>query len=169
MASIWISPEIAPATSGWLAARAQAPARIAEPAERFLLRRSGGRPVSFSGMLMVEHSGAGIEGERCHVIRLYETVAGTIVIEVVLGAGNDACLPHAIVAEVDSIDGARAFLASYDPSAEASGTSGSIVAQALRLETEGRRIKADFDACRKAVFAAFDDTTQDAEYETRTN
>jgi hypothetical protein len=167
MTSVWISPEIAPAAGGWLAIRGQTEA--AEPAKQFLLRRSGGRPARFSGMLMLEHAAAASQGERRHVIRLYETLSGTIVIEVVLEAGGDVGLPHSVAAEVDSLEEAEAFLTDYDPASEASVSTGPLAAQALRLEAEAARLRTDFDACRRAVFTAFSAPDNDAGPTTRTN
>jgi hypothetical protein len=167
MTSVWISPELASAARGWSMGRVRTQA--VQPAEGFLLKRSGGRPVRFSGMLMMEHRGAAAGAERRHTIRLYETVAGTIVIEVVLAAGDGEGLPHSAISEVNDLEEAEAFLSAYDPAAEASAVSGAFLAQAMRLEAEAGRLRADFDTCRKAVFAACATSDQEAGSYTRTN
>jgi hypothetical protein len=167
MTSVWISPELTAAESGWLAGLDGA--MTVEPAARFVLRRSGGRPLSFSGMLMLEHSDETTEDARRHTIRLYETTAGTVVIEIVLASLDEDRLPHSVTAEVGTLDEVEMFLSSYDPAAEAAATCGSLLDQAVRLETEAGRLRLDFDMCRKAVFAACAANDQDAGFQTRTN
>jgi hypothetical protein len=161
MTSVWISPELSPAASGWLAApdRAAPPAE-AGPMQPFLLRRSGSRPVAFNGMLMIEHAGESAPGLRRHVVRLYETDRDSIVIEVALEAPGGDRLSHIVIAEAGSLDEAEAFLAAYDPAGEtpfvvapaAEPTSLTIAAHARLMEAEATRLRDDFHAVREAVF-----------------
>jgi hypothetical protein len=167
MTSVWILPELASAQGRWMPQHV--PAEGTEPFTRFLLRRSGGRPVCFSGMLMLEHRDEAQSGQRHHVLRLYETNVGSVVIELVLEPAAGEGLAHSVVAEVDDVAAAEAFLTDYDPAAEASVCAGSVAHQAIRLEAECNRLRADFDLCRKAVFAAFSAPADEAGMMMRTN
>jgi hypothetical protein len=168
MTSVWISPEMAAMLSG--AAHADA-APAAAPAGAILLRRSGGRPIRFDGMLDHEHAEPADEGERGHTIRIYETNRDGFVIEIALAADDGLAPPHVLAAEVGSLVEAEGVLFGYDPAAQAAlrldlgaGRTTTIAADAARFEREAMRLRANFEAARAAVFGSIDQSDDDAPF-----
>jgi hypothetical protein len=174
MTSIWLSPELKAIRAG-RSPRALASVELASlwsdaPVCHYLLRRSGGRPVRFDGILLVEHlpdGSDGHEGQRAHTARIYETTDQRIVVELVLSARDGSGIPHAKVEEVASLRDAQLFLELYDPSAQATfslpldidvdGAEMDRHVSALRADVE--HLRSDYDITRKAVFAAATEMT----------
>jgi hypothetical protein len=174
MTSVWLSPELKAIRSG-RSPRALTGGGLAglwsdAPVSRVVLRRSGQRPLSFEGMLLVGHvSDASDDSLRQHAIRLYETVAGFFVVEIALEAVDGSVLPHAVVEEVSTLAEAEAFLSAYDPAAQAPLTldvveehgAFPLARMADALSREAARLRDDFETARAAVFAAAGQSTND--------
>ncbi len=86
----------------------------AVPSQVFLLRRSGGRPLRFAGMLLAAHEETSETGTTL-AIRLYETIASTFVIEISHRDERKCAVPHAIAQEVSSPQEAAEIFKSFDP------------------------------------------------------
>jgi hypothetical protein len=84
------------------------------PSQGFLLRRSGERPLRFTGMLLAAHEETSETGARL-AIRLYETTGSTFVIEINHHDERKCAVPHAIAREVSSPEEAADVFKSFDP------------------------------------------------------
>jgi hypothetical protein len=134
------------------------------PMQQVVLCRSGMQPMRFEGMLMVEQASASDDGQRRHVVRLFETAADTLVIAIALEWPGGDRLAHVVVDEVADVEGAESFLLSYDAGrqaalgrAEASVDIDPVAAQAIALSAEARRLRHDFSTVCAGLFAAFGD------------
>jgi hypothetical protein len=134
------------------------------PMQPVVLRRSGTQPMRFEGMLMVEQVSAGDDGQRRHAVRIFETAAESLVIEIALEWPGGDRLAHVVVDEVADVEGAEAFLLSYDPGrqaalarADAADDIDPVAAQAIALSAEARRLRHDFSTVCAGLFAAFGD------------
>jgi hypothetical protein len=164
MTSVWLSPDLKrlnPGPAPGLAAVVD-PGRM--PCGRIALRRSGGRPLVFQGMLLIEQTATDIEGAvRRHVIRVYETEGGAFVVEVTLAAGDGDGVPHTIAAEVSTLAEAEDFLRDYDPDDQAALTltlddpardAFSIGEMAHALRNDADRLRQDFAILRDGLLAS---------------
>ncbi len=164
MASLRLSPELK-ALHGGLQQAAPAPVaaahagRIDAPTTRYVLRRSGMRPLAFTGMLLLSHSADdGNDLERRHAIRIYETTDLSFIVEIALFAPNGDGVAHASAVEVGSLQEVEDFLNAYDPSAQAaltltvdeSGIDAFAVGMlADSLRTDAERLRRDFSLLGK--------------------
>jgi hypothetical protein len=174
MSSVWLSPELKAIRAGRMPRALAAGGGFASlwsdaPTEQFLVRRSGARPLSFTGMVLLNHENSdGNDADRRHAIRLYETTNGVFIVEIALFAVDGSITSHAVAEEVGSLTDAEAFLAQYDPSGQAPLALAvdddmdvfTVATMADRVRTEAERLRMDFELARNAVFAAarLDDT-----------
>ncbi len=168
MVSVRLSPELKALHGGLPQA---APAAIATvdvagpdaPTKRYVLRRSGMRPLAFTGMLLLSQgTDSGNDLERRHVIRIYETTDQTLIVEISLSAANGDGVAHALAVEVGSLCEVEDFLNAYDPAAQAAlaltvddsridAFAVGVMADCLRTDAE--RLRRDFQLAREALFA----------------
>jgi hypothetical protein len=160
MSSVWLSPELKAIRAGRMPKALLSGSSLQSlwsdaPTKSYVLRRSGGKPLSFNGILLIEHvSREEDESLRRHAIRLYE---------IILATADDSILAHAIATEVESLADAEAFLATYDPAGQAAlavtvdeptQDAFTVGDMAERLRAEAARLRNDFEEARVAVFAA---------------
>ncbi|MGL4636216.1 MAG: hypothetical protein ACRCWF_09565 [Beijerinckiaceae bacterium] len=174
MTSVWLSPELKAIRAGRMP-RALSGGGLGSlwsdaPVQRFVLRRSGHRPVVFNGMLLLEHTNTvADESVRRHTVRLYETDYGRFMLEITLDTPDNSCIAHAMVEDVASLAEAEDMLRSYDPSGQAAlalelsdeADGYSIARMALSLERDAARLRADFETTKAALFASAETTTAD--------
>jgi hypothetical protein len=167
MVSVWISPEFRGQRAPGLPVDQPVTDLVQPwsnaPLERFRLRRSGARPFTFDGILLLSHEPEMQDGDaRRHALRLYETTGGTVVVEISLIAADGSQLPHSRVEEVSGLDEALDLIADYDPRAQAPLTlpitadidAPTMVRAAEGFRAETERLAADFTLAREAVLAA---------------
>jgi hypothetical protein len=169
MSSVWLSPELKAIRAGRMP-KALLPSSSLQslwsdaPTTAYVLRRSGAKPLSFSGILLVEHEPrTGDDSLRRHTIRLYETTDQIFVVEIALSAPDGSVLAHAVSTEVGSLAEAEVFLSTYDPAGQAAlaltvdepnHDAFTIADMAESLRVEASRLRNDFEEARAAVFAA---------------
>ncbi|MGL4239971.1 MAG: hypothetical protein ACRCTI_02540 [Beijerinckiaceae bacterium] len=165
MSSVWLSPDLRTLRSGPIAAPlAAAAASAAAPSERFVLRRSGARPLTFTGMLLLEHTARDRDAhERRHAIRVYETSGGRMIVAIELSLPSGEGIAHGVVAELETLQQAADFLDAYDPAGQAAlalsvddrdADAFSIGRMAESLRADAERLRNDFQQARDAIFAA---------------
>jgi hypothetical protein len=169
MSSVWLSPELNAIRAGRMpkalaAGHGLSSLWSAAPMERIVLRRSGDRPLSFTGMVLLSHENVVDDHAlRRHAIRLYETQNGAFIVEIALFCADSGILRHSVATEVTSLDDAELFLSAYDPAGQAAlalivdepgmdAFSIGTMADCLRADAE--RLRQDYNKARDAVFAA---------------
>ena len=167
MTSVWLSPELKAIRAGRMP-RSLAGGGLSSlwsdaPVGKYVIRRSGMRPLSFTGMMLLEHvNRVDDESERCHSVRLYETVDGIFIVEISLASVDGSVLVHSRTEEVASLAEAETVLNAYDPSSQAALSltvdddidAFSMATMAERVRSDAERLKLDFEVARLAVFAA---------------
>lgn len=81
----------------------------------FTLRKSGARPISFSGRQLGFQSNYRIGTPLWHELNLYQTEDGRFVADIRVFQKGEGARDQFHVAVVDSLDEALAFFESYDP------------------------------------------------------
>jgi hypothetical protein len=167
MTSVWLSPELKAIRAGRMP-RSLSGGGLSSlwsdaPTGKYVLRRSGMRPLSFTGMLLLEHvNQVEDESERRHAVRLYETTDGIFIVEISLASVDGSVLVHSRTEEVGSLAEAEAVLNEYDPSSQAALSltvdddidAFSMATMADRVRSDAERLKLDFEIARLAVFSA---------------
>jgi predicted hotdog family 3-hydroxylacyl-ACP dehydratase len=167
MTSVWLSPELKAIRAGRMP-RSLAGGGLSSlwsdaPMEKYVLRRSGMRVLSFTGMLLLEHvNQVEDESKRCHAVRLYETTNGIFIVEISLASADGSVLVHSRTEEVNSLAEAEAVLNEYDPSSQAALSltvdddidTFSMATMVERVRDDAERLKRDFETARLAVFSA---------------
>ena len=167
MTSVWLSPELKAIRAGRMP-RSLSQGGLSSlwsdaPTKKYVLRRSGMRPLSFTGMLLLEHvNRAEDESARCHAVRLYEATNGVFIVEISLASFDGSVLVHSRTEEVCSLAEAEVVLNDYDPSSQTALSlvvdsdidTFSMAVMADRVRGDAERLKLDFEVARLAVFSA---------------
>ena len=167
MTSVWLSPELKAIRAGRMPRSLSQGGLLSlwsdAPTKKYVLRRSGMRPLSFTGMLLLEHvNRVEDESERCHAVRLYETTNGVFIVEISLASFDGSVLVHSRTEEVCSLAEAEVVLNDYDPSSQTALSlvvdsdidTFSMAVMADRVRGDAERLKLDFEVARLAVFSA---------------
>jgi hypothetical protein len=167
MTSVWLSPELKAIRAGRppsaLSGGNLDSLWVEAPVADFRLKRSGMVPLGFQGMLLLAHiSESADHDQRRHTVRLYETSKATFVVEIILASADEACIPHCVAEEVESLADAERVLNDYDPSGQAAlrltvdrdMDALSVAEMADALRRDAHHLASDFDTARQAVFFA---------------